>query len=206
LLPYYDIDPAKIRFIGTGLWDDETIGREPALIGGWFAAVPPDLSRAFTDKFATVFGTRPPRIASIAYDSLALAALLAEDYPDTMGVQIDGQLQSTRLQSTRLQNSSRFSADRITAGTGFNGANGLFRLKPEGLTERGLAVVQVGRFGGKVIDPPPKSFDSRPMHRVLHIEVPEADSVLDMEPELHPESGGAFKSTYGQGLPPLGSP
>jgi branched-chain amino acid transport system substrate-binding protein len=138
LLPYYDIDPATIRFIGTGLWDDENIGREPALVGGWFAGVPPKLSRAFANRFATVYGDRPPRIASIAYDSLALAALLADESTTDAG--------------------QRFSAQRITAATGFAGANGLFRLRNEGLTERGLAVVEVGRTGTRVIDPPPDAF------------------------------------------------
>ena len=31
LLPYYDIDPAKVHILGTGLWDDPGLGTEPAL-------------------------------------------------------------------------------------------------------------------------------------------------------------------------------
>jgi hypothetical protein len=175
LLPYYDIDPAKIRFMGTGLWDDENIGREPALVGGWFAAVPPELSHAFTERFATVFGTRPPRIASIAYDSLALAALLAEAQPDLANPSFGGPSLGSQPVDYKRQSGSRFSADRITAATGFNGANGLFRLRPGGLTERGLAVVEVGRNGTKVIAPPPTSFDTQTIHRVERISVPEMD-------------------------------
>jgi hypothetical protein len=138
LLPYYDIDPGKIRFLGTGLWDDETIGREPALVGGWFAAVPPDLSKTFADRYAGVYAHRPPRIASIAYDAMALAALIAAE-PSPGG-------------------EGRFSARKFTAATGFTGANGLFRLKSDGLAERGLAVVEVRREGARVIDPPPETF------------------------------------------------
>lgn len=142
LLPYYDIDPSKIRFIGTGLWDDETIGREPALVGGWFAAVPPTLSKTFTDRYAQVYGARPPRVASIAYDAVALAALLAGE--------------------TSYRGEARFGASKLTAATGFAGANGLFRLNADGLTERGLAVVEVRRDGTRVIDPPSDTFPPPP--------------------------------------------
>ncbi len=138
LLPYYDIDPGKIRFIGTGLWDDETIGREPALVGGWFAAVPPNLSKTFADRYAVVYTHRPPRIASIAYDAMALTALIAAE------PSYDGR--------------GRFAASKFTDETGFTGANGLFRLRSDGLAERGLAVVEVRRGGTRVIDPPPDTF------------------------------------------------
>ena len=29
LLPYFDIDPRRVKFIGTGLWDDPTLSQEP---------------------------------------------------------------------------------------------------------------------------------------------------------------------------------
>ena len=39
LLPFYDIDPGRVRVMGTFLWDEDTsIGSEPALTGGWYAA------------------------------------------------------------------------------------------------------------------------------------------------------------------------
>ena len=37
LLSYYDVDPEEVKFIGTGLWADHSLGSEPALVGGWFA-------------------------------------------------------------------------------------------------------------------------------------------------------------------------
>src|SRR3546814_10014754 len=37
LLPFFDIDPRAVKFIGTGLWDDASLGSEPALLGGWYA-------------------------------------------------------------------------------------------------------------------------------------------------------------------------
>ena len=35
LLPYYDIDPKKVKLLGPGLWDVPGLGQEPALEGGW---------------------------------------------------------------------------------------------------------------------------------------------------------------------------
>src|SRR5207302_10905350 len=36
------LDPAQVHLLGSGLWDDASIGGEPALDGGWFAASPPE--------------------------------------------------------------------------------------------------------------------------------------------------------------------
>ena len=33
LLPYFDVNPRDIKFLGTGLWDDPTLGQEPPLVG-----------------------------------------------------------------------------------------------------------------------------------------------------------------------------
>ena len=36
-----DVDPGEVRFIGTSLWEGPDLGREPSLVGGWFAAPSP---------------------------------------------------------------------------------------------------------------------------------------------------------------------
>ena len=51
LLPYYDVDPKKIKMLGTGHWDLPGIGSEPALIGGWFAAPSAGGRREFEDQY-----------------------------------------------------------------------------------------------------------------------------------------------------------
>ena len=58
-LPYFDIDPDKVRYVGTGLWNRDGIGREPAMVGGWFAGLAPEGRAAFVDRFAKAYG-RPP--------------------------------------------------------------------------------------------------------------------------------------------------
>ena len=64
LLAYHDIDPGEVRFIGTSLWEEPDLGREPSLVGGWFAAPSPAESAAFLARFAETYGRRPPRIAT----------------------------------------------------------------------------------------------------------------------------------------------
>lgn len=136
LLPYYDIDPEKVRFLGTGLWDNsETLG-EPTLIGGWYVGSPPEARASFVGRFQKVYGYTPNRISSLAYDATALAATLA-----------------------RVQDGGTFDAASIASTRGFFGTSGIFRFAPDGLPERGLAVLEIsGRGEVVVISPPPERF------------------------------------------------
>src|SRR3546814_16791945 len=61
LLPFFDIDPRAVKFIGTGLWDDASLGSEPALLGGWYAGPAQDGFEAFRKRFEQAFNHRPPR-------------------------------------------------------------------------------------------------------------------------------------------------
>jgi len=135
LLPYYDIDPAKVRFLGTGLWDDPTLGTEPALVGGWFAAPPPAAAAAFDQRYTETYGRKPPRIASLAYDAVALAAMLAQE-----GAGPD------------------YSAAALSDPSGFAGTGGIFRFGPDGVVERGLAVLEVEPRALKVVGEAPRTF------------------------------------------------
>ena len=136
LLPYFDVDPKQVKFLGTGLWDDPVIGKEPALVGGWFAAPAPDSRQAFIKRFRNAYGRKPPRIASLAFDGVALAGALA-----------------------RLPEGQRFSLSTLTNPNGFSGIDGIFRFNADGGTERGLAIIEVTPDGFEVIDPAPVSFE-----------------------------------------------
>ena len=134
-LPFYDVDPAKVRMLGTGQWDEPGIGAEPALVGGWFAAPPPDARADFVRQFLQVYGHKPPRLATLAYDATALAAVLA-----------------------RTDGGPDFSAQALTAPSGFAGRDGIFRFLPDGMAERGLAVLKVLPRGFEVIGKAPETF------------------------------------------------
>src|SRR3546814_4094664 len=78
LLAYHDVDPSEVRFLGTSLWEDPQLLSEPTLQGGWFPAPPPELWNSFRARYEESFGSTPPRVASLGYDAVALAAVLEQ--------------------------------------------------------------------------------------------------------------------------------
>lgn len=139
LLPYYDVDITRVKLLGVSAWNNPQLTREPALRGGWFAAPDPTITRNFEDRFAVAFGAPPPRLASLAYDATLLSARLAAT-------------------SSRRRGAPRFATEGITDPNGYFGADGLFRLNPDGSVERGLAILEIQPGGIQVIDPAPRSF------------------------------------------------
>ena len=136
LMAYYDIDPVEVKYLGTALWTERGLGREPTLVGGWFAAPSPTTRAVFEARYRETFGTVPPGLASLAYDGVALAAVLA-----------------------RAPAGMVFDAASLTQESGFAGVDGLFRLLPDGSNERGLAVLRLTEDGYEVEDPAPVSFE-----------------------------------------------
>ncbi len=133
LLPYYNIDPDQVKLLGTGLWAEPGLGSEPALEGAWYAAPDPGPRADFDKRFTALYKRAPPLLATLGYDATALAAVLARR--------------------------GDFSAGPLTNPSGFAGLNGIFRLLPDGVVERGLAVLEVHRDGVTVIDPAPQTFE-----------------------------------------------
>jgi branched-chain amino acid transport system substrate-binding protein len=48
----------------------------------------------------------------------------------------------------------------LTKASGFTGTDGVFRFRPDGTNQRGLAVLRVTQSGGQVVSPAPRSFSS----------------------------------------------
>ena len=125
----------NIQLLGTGLWDNPRVFASPALQGGLYAAPDPSGFRSFSGRYRAKFGSEPVRTATLAYDAVALVAALA-----------------------RTQGPQRFSPEVLTNPSGFAGIDGLFRFRPDGTNERGLAVMRVGSGGGVAVAGSPKSF------------------------------------------------
>jgi len=53
-----------------------------------------------------------------------------------------------------------FDPQALTNPNGFAGLDGIFRLRPDGLVERGLSVMEITASGNRVVDPAPKSFQA----------------------------------------------
>src|SRR6516164_8487978 len=125
----------KTKFLGTGVWNDARVLKLPQMQGAWFSA--PDNSGfdAFAQRYRAKFNSEPARLATLAYDAATLAAALARNGgPDP------------------------FSQRALTNTSGFSGADGVFRFRPDGTNERGLAVMEIGDGAAKVISPAPRSF------------------------------------------------
>jgi ABC-type branched-subunit amino acid transport system substrate-binding protein len=126
----------NIQLLGTGLWDNPRVFANASLQGGLYAAPDPAGFRAFAGRYRTRFGAEPVRTATLAYDSVALVAALAR-------------------QGGAGQ---RYSSDVLTNPSGFAGIDGLFRFRPDGTNERGLAVMRVASSSSVPVAGSPKSF------------------------------------------------
>lgn len=127
-------DPARVKPLGAGVWNDPAVLRLPALQGGWFAAPPQAGYDAFAARYQSRFGGPPVRIATLAYDAVSLAAAL-----------------------TRTQGAQRFSQPVLTNASGFAGADGVFRFRTNGLNERGLAVFEVRSGAAATVSAAPQA-------------------------------------------------
>jgi len=136
LLPEQGLGPSAIQYAGLTRWDvpSQTLSL-PGLQGGWFALPDPGLNAQFQSRFTAAYGTAPHPIAGLAYDGIAaIAALVKSGRPQP------------------------FTAEALTQSAGFAGVSGVFRLRPDGTNERGLAIAQIQNGQAVVIDPAPRSF------------------------------------------------
>jgi outer membrane PBP1 activator LpoA protein len=128
-----DVTPREASFLGTGLWNDQQVWREPALYGGAFPAPDPAAKADFERRYQAIYGEAAPDLATFGYDAAALAATLAS--------------------------SERLDAAMIQRPQGWAGVTGLFRFAPDGSVERGLAVMQLQNTGGvRMVSEPVKAF------------------------------------------------
>ncbi len=130
------VDLARIKLLGTGVWNDPAVYNDPSLVGGWFPS--PEVSgfSTFASHYRSAYGSEPPLTASLAYDAVVLAAGLAK----TAGAQ-------------------RFQLSVITNPEGFLSAvNGLFRFNAVGTNDRGLAVYEVTGSTPSLVSAAPRAF------------------------------------------------
>ena len=71
LLPYYDIDPNIVQFMGTGVIDDKTFFFEPSLQGAIFPGVPETRRENIINNYIKIYDEELLRILT-SYDLIAL--------------------------------------------------------------------------------------------------------------------------------------
>ncbi len=133
------IDGKWVQILGTGLWNDARVLKLPALQGAWFAAPDNAGFAGFALSYRDKYGADPSRVATLAYDAVALAAALA-----------------------RQQGAERFTQRVLLGESGFSGTDGIFRFRPDGQNERGLSVQMIGEGTTSVISPSPRNFGAAP--------------------------------------------
>lgn len=136
LLPEAGISPSEAQYIGLTRWDIPSQTTDlPGVQGGWFALPDPEMSARFRSRYAAAYGESPHPIGGLAYDGIAaIGALVSSGQSDALG------------------------RGSLTQSAGFQGVNGIFRLRPDGTNERGLAVAQIRDRQVVVIDPAPRAF------------------------------------------------
>lgn len=122
----------SVKLLGTGQWDDAATTSIPGLAGAWFATSAPEQYAEFVKRYQRTYGKPPPRLATVAYDATALAAVLGRG--------------------------GDFGPSALASPNGFAGIDGIFRFGPDGVSERGLAVYEITEGGRRVVDPAPTSF------------------------------------------------
>ena len=76
LLPYYDIDPNVIQFIGTGVIDDINFFYEPSLQGAIFPGIEKNERMDLIKKYSDFYDDNFMRISTLPYDLIGLLNLI----------------------------------------------------------------------------------------------------------------------------------
>ena len=126
LLPYYDIDPNLVQFIGTGVMDDENFFFEPSLQGAIFPGIEIDKRLDLINQYQEIYEDKMMRISTLPYDLLGLLNYVFNknmSYSETIN----------------LLNNSK---------TKFEGVDGEFYFK-RNMIERNLSILKISN--GKAI-------------------------------------------------------
>ncbi len=135
-LPDAGLDTTKSRFIGLQRWDAlPQLVALPGLDGGLFALPDQGTSALFANRYAATYGTQPHPLAGLAYDGIAAIGALAA-----------------------AGNKDALTKGALTQSQGFRGTAGVFRLMPNGLNQRALAVATIQNNQVVVLEQAPRSF------------------------------------------------
>jgi hypothetical protein len=136
-LPYYDVNPPQVQFLGPALWSTlaTAMAHQSVLLGAMYAAPDPAASAAFDAKYQASYGAAPPAIADVAFDAAAIAKLAAS--------------------------SGGYTSNVLTAPGGFTGTDGVLVLNPDGTVRRGLAVFKVAPGAPTIVSPAPSSLTAQ---------------------------------------------
>lgn len=137
MLPENGITGKTVQLLGLTRWDRTSaqVQSNPGLQGSVFAMPDTAASAVFKQNYNTANGQNPHILAGKAYDGLrVVGTLLSSGKRDAL----------TRNKLIRL--------------AGFSGANGVFRLLPDGTNQRALAVAELRDGKIFIVSPAPRGF------------------------------------------------
>jgi ABC-type branched-subunit amino acid transport system substrate-binding protein len=149
LLTYAGLTSRQTQVVGPMLWGDRRVFTERTLQGAWFPAPPPASHDAFSRRYQALFGQPAPSIAGLGYDTTALTVVLGR-------------------QPLAAGQTTPFSPQALTSSGGFAGVDGVFRLRPDGSSERGLAVMEITNGTARQIGDAPSSFAKQAAEKAVY--------------------------------------
>lgn len=119
-LRYYGVSNRDVAFYGTTLWQDSDINSDFTLSGAKYATLP-EISNNFVSLNNLVAGKNPGYLSAFGYDAanLALGMIFSQKSPSAY----------------------------IFDPSGYIGAGGIFRIQPNGVSERALRIVELNGSG-----------------------------------------------------------
>jgi len=118
ILPYYDVDPKKIQYLGNSVWNQDSIIKEPGLNNSLFTSLDRESTASFKKEYLEIFNQKPHPIASLAYDAVGMVISLHK-------------------------NKKPINSSSLTSKQGFRGINGTFKLYLNGNIERNPSIYKV---------------------------------------------------------------
>lgn len=137
VLVWHDLDPAKVRFVGSSQWNRADMITEPSLQGGLYATLPTDRRQRFEKVWNTYFTEPPGDLAPLGFDAVAVASLMTGD---------------------ATTDNEDMAKNVLLRETGFAGFSGVFRFYPDGSHRRHLEVRQINRFRSATVRPADTTF------------------------------------------------
>ena len=141
LLAYYDLGPDRALFLGTDLWANPALVREPSLQGAFITTIKPELTRAFAARHDAHFDSMPSFLSQLGFDVMAVALQGLEKSGKSEGQQTAG-IEAPLLSA-------------LVTDQGFSGYTGTFKLLPSGVNYRGYDsyIIEGGALVAKPLMP-----------------------------------------------------
>lgn len=118
ILPYYDIDPKNIQYIGNSVWNNDLSLKEPGLNGGYFTSMNINKIKSFEEEYIQYFGHKPHKLGTLSYDLVGLIARLYKE-------------------------KNQYFINDLYSKSGFIGINGWFRFETDGKVRRKLNIYKI---------------------------------------------------------------